>query len=576
MNHLERTFSLIHLTATPLQRKMALFTAILITVVSLSILPFAQKQYLGIPSFLPIFTGIAFSFDLITSYLLFAQFRVTRSVPIGILFGTYLYSGLISCLFLITFPGTFVEISLLSVNTQTATWLWVFWHGGFPLGILCHLAICPTEDLPIPRRRISVLSAVITVFVLLLIILIIIFTTKYNHLLPIIIQQGNFFLLITSGIGPFVCLLNLMAGIFLLYRTRCRSILHLWLGVAILASLLDATNTLLGVSRYTLGWYIARINSLFSSTVILGALMYEVNSLYITIAQREDFFRAIFERAGIGMSITDLQGNHLRSNRILEKFLGYTDEEFQSLTLNNITPTTDCILEKHLLEQLINGEQETYQLEKPYLCKGGQEVWGRLTASLVTDKDGESSYVIRMVEDITQRKLAENTIHYMAFHDGLTNLPNMRMFRNQLTDSLTHLSQGEGMLALFFIDLDGFKGINDTFGHDIGDLLLQVVAARLTACVGKGDVVARMGGDEFTILLPIIDNKQVAIHIAERIVATLSEPVVLQEHTIKITTSVGLSFAPADGTDGEVLIKKADTAMYQAKEQGKNNYQCWQ
>ncbi|WP_378956220.1 diguanylate cyclase domain-containing protein [Pelosinus sp. sgz500959] len=577
MTNSERNFSLINVTATPLQRRMALITAILITAVSLITLPFANKASIVIPSFLPIFTGIVFSFDLITSYLLFAQFRVTCSLPIVILSGTYLYSSLTAFLFLVTFPGTFSDTGLFGANTQTATWLWVFWHGGFPIGILCHLLMSNAKvKFLLTRKHVSFLSLLIILLIVTATILIIIFTTKYTHLLPTIIEQGNYFALTTSGIGPLICLLNLGTGLYLLYYTRCRSILHLWLGVAILASLLDSTNTLLSISRYTFGWYVARINSLFSSTVVLGALMYEVNSLYITISQREDFFRAIFERAGIGMSITDLKGNHLRSNRILQKFLGYTEKEFESLTLNDITQSEECIAEAPLLNQLINGEQDTYQLEKRYICKDGQEVWGRLTASLVTDLDGESSYVIRMVEDITQRKEAERMINYLAFHDPLTNLPNMRMFREKLKEALRWLSQNDGMFAVYFIDLDGFKSINDNFGHDVGDLLLQAVAMRLNSCVRKGDVVARMGGDEFTILLPSIDNKQEAITIAERIVTTLREPVILQGYTIEVTTSVGLSFAPDDGMDGEILMKKADTAMYLAKESGKNNYRSTQ
>lgn len=573
MTSLEKNFSLINLTATPLQRRIVFITAIFITTISLITLPFANKPFVIIPSFLPIFTGIIFSFDLITSYLLFAQFRVTRSLPMGILSGTYLYSSLVAFLFLATFPDTFSNEGFLGSNPQTATWLWVFWHGGFPFGVLCHLlAANAKEKLLISRKRISLVSALMILSVVILTILLTLFTTHCTHLLPTIIEERDYSALSTSGIGPFICLLNLGAGLFLLYSTRCRSILHLWLGVAILTSFFDSTNTLFGISRYTLGWYVARLNSLFSATVILSSLMYEVNSLYIRISQREDFFRAIFERAGIGMAITDIKGNYLRSNWMLEKFLGYTEKEMQSLTLHSITQPEELATEKPLLEELVKGIQDTYQLEKRYLRKDGQEVWGRLTASLVTDIDGESSYVIRMVEDITQRKADENTINYMAFHDALTNLPNMRMFRAKLTESLLCLSQKKEMMAVYFIDLDGFKSVNDNFGHDVGDLLLQIVATRLTSCVRKGDVVARMGGDEFTILLPFIDNKKEAICIAKQIVAALREPFMIEEHRIEVTTSVGLAFAPDDGMDGEILMKKADQAMYMAKENGKNNY----
>jgi diguanylate cyclase (GGDEF)-like protein/PAS domain S-box-containing protein len=179
------------------------------------------------------------------------------------------------------------------------------------------------------------------------------------------------------------------------------------------------------------------------------------------------------------------------------------------------------------------------------------------------------------VRDITERKKQEDWIKRQAYFDSLTGLPNRRLFHKQLVSALLEDHGNGNMMAVLFLDLDRFKSINDTLGHTVGDNLLRVTANRLLGCLRETDIVARLGGDEFTILLTNIRQRQCAVEVAERIIKSLSEPFHIQGYEFFLTTSIGISFYPNDGETYESLIKHADTAMYYAKEGGRNNFQIY-
>ncbi|HWS72419.1 MAG TPA: EAL domain-containing protein [Thermoanaerobaculia bacterium] len=172
-------------------------------------------------------------------------------------------------------------------------------------------------------------------------------------------------------------------------------------------------------------------------------------------------------------------------------------------------------------------------------------------------------------------ELATVEIEHLAYHDALTGLPNRPLFIDRLIVALAQAHRGTQKLAVFFLDLDRFKDINDSLGHSVGDTLLKAVAERVRRCVREGDTVARFGGDEFTLLVPRIDNVEDAAKIAQKIIETLKIPFFIHDRELFVTTSIGISVFPGDGHDPETLVRNADAAMYRAKDQGRDNYQLY-
>lgn len=187
----------------------------------------------------------------------------------------------------------------------------------------------------------------------------------------------------------------------------------------------------------------------------------------------------------------------------------------------------------------------------------------------------ENGGAIAIVRDITERTHAEEQIKHLAYHDALTSLPNRLLFKDRLVVAISHAHRDRTKLGVLFLDLDHFKLINDSLGHNIGDLLLQEIGKRIQACIRESDTVARLGGDEFTILLPAISQPEDATRVAGKLLESIRMPLHLDGHDFQVTTSIGISIFPEDGVDAETLIKNADTAMYQAKEDGRDRYQIF-
>ncbi|MCM2314686.1 MAG: EAL domain-containing protein [Thermoanaerobaculia bacterium] len=183
--------------------------------------------------------------------------------------------------------------------------------------------------------------------------------------------------------------------------------------------------------------------------------------------------------------------------------------------------------------------------------------------------------VVCVIRDITERNFAEEQIRHLAYHDALTGLPNRLLFRDRLAVAIPQCQRAGKRLGVLFLDLDRFKGVNDTLGHNAGDQLLQEVALRLKECVRESDTVARLGGDEFTLLIPMLTDSDDAPRLAQKILDSIHLPFDIDGRELFTTTSIGVSLYPEDGTDAGTLIRNADTAMYQAKEKGRNNYQLF-
>jgi len=184
-----------------------------------------------------------------------------------------------------------------------------------------------------------------------------------------------------------------------------------------------------------------------------------------------------------------------------------------------------------------------------------------------------SSLLVRAIRYAIERKRKEEKLFYRATHDALTNLPNRAMFNDRLTQALAQAQRNRHKLAVMLVDLDQFKKINDTLGHEVGDKLLLSVGKRLVKVLRRGDTVARMGGDEYLILLPRTNQAEDGGVVAQKILKAVREPFVIGGHELRVTTSIGIAIYPDSGQDVDTLIKQADMAMYQVKEKGGDNYQ---
>jgi diguanylate cyclase (GGDEF)-like protein len=219
-----------------------------------------------------------------------------------------------------------------------------------------------------------------------------------------------------------------------------------------------------------------------------------------------------------------------------------------------------------------DGEPDHHGVECRYTRSDGAAVWCQIASSPIMDDGGQVAHHVLQVIDITARKQAEDYLTQLAHYDLLTGIPNRTLFRQRLTQAISQARRQQHQLALLFVDLDGFKEVNDTMGHATGDMLLQVVAERITQCVRADDMVARLAGDEFTILLARIRGTDAAERVARTIVRELARPVILHERMLQVTSSIGIALFPDAGQDVETLIGAADTAMYAAKGRGKNGF----
>jgi diguanylate cyclase (GGDEF)-like protein/PAS domain S-box-containing protein len=291
------------------------------------------------------------------------------------------------------------------------------------------------------------------------------------------------------------------------------------------------------------------------------------------LRESEERYRDLFENATDIVFTHDFNGRFLAVNRVMERVTGYTREELLSLNVTSLVAPEYHGVAAEYLKKIYKGEDMLpYEIE--IIGKDGRRIPLEVSERILY-KDGRPVLVQGIARDIRERKRAEQAIRQLAFHDALTGLPNRMLFEDRLRMALSRAQREKSMLAVMFLDLDRFKVVNDTLGHSEGDRLLQAVASDLTKLVREGDTVARVGGDEFTILLPEIDRIGDAVQVAERILETLKQPRLLGEQEFRVTASIGVTAYPDDGADVETLLRNADTAMYRAKERGRDNYQLY-
>lgn len=278
----------------------------------------------------------------------------------------------------------------------------------------------------------------------------------------------------------------------------------------------------------------------------------------------------VFEHVTEGVLVTDADGVILRVNPALSAMTGYAADELVGQRPDILSSgLQDTEFYQYFWRALQTDGYWEGELVNRHKDGSAFPVW----ETVVAIRDGDGIRYISVARDISEQKQFQEHIHRLAYFDTLTGLPNRDLFNDRLTHAIGRTQRNGALLALMFLDLDGFKHVNDSLGHPIGDHLLRAVARRLAATVRGDDTVARLGGDEFAILLEDVSGQDQAALVAQKLVDTLREPFAVQGRQLHIGASVGISLFPEDGTDGVILLKNADAAMYRAKEKGRGSYQ---
>jgi diguanylate cyclase (GGDEF)-like protein len=369
-------------------------------------------------------------------------------------------------------------------TSQSAIWVWHFWHILFPGIIVAALWVhdkTPRYQVPFQRvlRGIGIAVAATVALVLLITAAV----TLFHDHLPVLIRPGipvpltrAFYL-----VGGACAVVTVVALALALRHVGQRIILHLWLAVILSAFLSDIAASLSAYARYTVGWYFGRIESMLAASMLLLVFLSEINRLY------RDLARAMHDLSEV--------------NRTLSRTL---------------------------------GKKETL---------------------------------------LTKLRASEAQVRQLAYYDPVTELPNRRLLLDRLESTLLQASRYSRSLAVMFLDLDDFKAVNDSLGHDAGDALLRSVAGSLRKCVRNSDTVARLGGDEFVMLLPQIASPDDAVAVARKVLNRLAAPVDIAGHRLRASASIGIAIGPGgQAPDAEHLLARADAAMYSAKRSRAHGY----
>ena len=290
------------------------------------------------------------------------------------------------------------------------------------------------------------------------------------------------------------------------------------------------------------------------------------------LQESEAFFRLTFSQAAIGIALLSREGRFLRVNRKLSDIIGYSEIELFQRFFHQVTHTDDLPEDSAIMATLAAGEIGDFQRETRYVRKDGRIVWVALSASTMRDAASGQLRLILAVEDISRRKEAEAALLRMANHDALTGLPNRALLQDRLTQAVCKAQRSGREVGVMFIDLDRFKHINDSLGHEAGDQLIIEIARRLAGSLRESDTVARQGGDEFVVVLDDLAAPEDAALVAQKVLDRLFQPLVLCGQEVFPTGSIGIAMYPRDGADSAALLKAADSAMYRAKAIGGNHY----
>jgi len=293
-------------------------------------------------------------------------------------------------------------------------------------------------------------------------------------------------------------------------------------------------------------------------------------------ARTDQIFEGIVETIREPLLVLDRDLRVVTASRSFYEFFKVKPEETLGQFIYDLGDKQwDISKLRELLEKILPQQTafDNYEVEHDFVTIGRRTLL--LNARQIEREVGKERIILLAIEDITERKKYEEKIQQMAFHDSLTGLPNRKLFSDRLGIVLAQAKRNKKKVGIVMLDLDNFKDVNDTLGHDVGDTLLKAVAERLSGTLRKSDTVARFGGDEFVLIFPDMEIIEEAIQVVQKIIDRFHKPFLIDTHQLVVTTSIGIAVYPNDGMDEEILMKNADIAMYQAKQAGRARYQLY-
>ena len=294
----------------------------------------------------------------------------------------------------------------------------------------------------------------------------------------------------------------------------------------------------------------------------------------IELEQREQRFRALVEKSWSGVALLDSDLAFVYVGSSTQSLLGYGERELMQTSFLGFVHPRDRQTTRDIFIELVATPSREAHAELRFLHKNGTWIWLEAFGQNLLHDSSVNAVVVNY-RDITQRKATEKQLEYQAYYDALTGLPNRLLFRDRVVNAIAQAKRHRRGIAVMYLDLDHFKLVNDGLGHSVGDGLLSEVAARLQGSIRASDTISRLGGDEFTILLNDTNSTEAVFAVARKVLQSVARPFRVNGHELFITASIGISVFPADGEDVETLLKCADSAMYRAKELGRNQAQLF-
>jgi diguanylate cyclase (GGDEF)-like protein len=585
------------------ERASAGGVAVALLVAPLLVAPFARLASGPVPTFVATVETVVVTAALFTASMLYAQFRMQRYAPLAILSVAYALLGLMHAAYLLTYQGAFAPNGLLGAGPETAPWLGAAARIGFALVVMAYVYV---ESRHRSQRWKTGMTARICTAAAAYVALCVLFATLGHAVLPdFIIGDERIGIAGACALGVVFLTCTAAAIALAVYCGPSRRV-HLWLTVVMLATAVEVLAAgFLGGARFTLGWYLAQVDLTIGATLFFVVMQSLLGSILRRAARNGERAVALAEIVTLGNDSekTDRNDSMLeRAARDLQfswaYLAGLDDEDWITLECSMGDTRYPVGYRAPLARPGVREALETSGLvvygpgvELPWIddTPGGLRRWsvyvtvpifveGSLYgfagfASIakrdapLTDQDRSFLELVGSLAGATiERSRQRRKLDELAFFDGLTGLPNRVLLLDRLQRLLATATRYDRPFAIHYLDLDGFKEVNDTYGHAAGDAVLREVARRLESVVRDSDTVARLGGDEFVVVQPQLEHPKDAERLAARLRAAFEEPITFDRRQMAIGTSIGTSRYPRDGRDITALMSRADEALYRVKE----------